>query len=217
MKENNIVITIGRQAGSGGSMMGKAIAEYFGFHFIDKEFLVKAAEQLHYDKESLEMLDEKTPLWENLAQIVIPDTPYFVSDAYGVPTSTQLFNIQTQIMKEAAQQGSCVIVGRCASHLFRNYPKHVSIFLQADMESRIARLERTLGVTLDWGKDKKKLDKEDRERAKYYNRFTGRKWLDLTEYDLVLDTTSFTDEQIREMLFHFIEVRFPELKQYESE
>ena len=212
MKTDNIVITIGRQAGSGGSMTGKAISERFGFNYIDKQFLVKAAEKLNNSKERLELVDEKSPLWAALAQNVMNDTPYIVSEAYYVPTSTQLFNIQTQIMKEAAEQATCVIIGRCASHLFRNYPKHVSIFLQADMESRMERLERTLNRPVNSEKDRKHLEKEDKERARYYNKFTGKKWLNLTEYDFVLDTTHFTDEQIKNIIFNYIMMRFPELK-----
>ena len=212
MKTDNIVITIGRQVGSGGSMTGQAIAERFGFNYIDKQFLVKAAEKLHNTSERLEMVDEKSPLWAALAQNVMNDTPYIVSEAYYVPTSTQLFNTQTQIMKEAAEQAPCVIIGRCASHLFRNYPKHVSIFLQADMESRMARLERTLDRMVGPEKDRKHLEKEDKERARYYNKFTGKRWLDLTEYDFVLDTTPFTDEQIQKIIFDYIMTRFPELK-----
>ena len=212
MKTDNIVITIGRQAGSGGSMTGKAISERFGFNYIDKQFLVKAAEKLNNSKERLELVDEKSPLWAALAQNVMNDTPYIVSEAYYVPTSTQLFNIQTQIMKEAAEQAPCVIIGRCASHLFRNYPKHVSIFLQADMESRMERLERTLNRPVNSEKYRKHLEKEDKERARYYNKFTGKKWLDLTEYDFVLDTTHFTDEQIKNIIFNYIMMRFPELK-----
>ena len=192
--------------------MPHAIAERFGFNYIDKQFLVKAAEKLHNSRERLEMVDEKSPLWAALAQNVMNDTPYIISESYYVPTSTQLFNTQTQIMKEAAEQAPCVIIGRCASHLFRNYPKHVSIFLQADMESRMARLERTLNIPADTEKKRKHLEKEAKDRASYYNKFTGKKWLDLTEYDFVLDTTPFTDEQIQSIIFDFIMTRFPELK-----
>lgn len=213
MKTDNIVITIGRQAGSGGSMIGRAIAERFGFNYIDKQFLVKAAEKLNNSRVSLEMVDEKSPLWEALAQNVMNDTPYIVSESYYVPTSAQLYNIQTQIMKEAAEQAPCVIIGRCASHLFRNYPKHASIFLQADMQSRLDRLERTVGRPAKTEKGKKHLEREDRERARYYNKFTGKRWLDLTEYDMTLDTTHFTDEQAKEIIINFVTARFPELKE----
>lgn len=212
MKEQHHVISIGRQLGSGGSAMGRAIAEHFGFRYIDKEILVKAAERLELSEENLELVDERnSSIWGALAQTAVYDMPY-VADAWYTPTSKQLFETQTQIMREAAEEGPCVIIGRCASYLFRNYEKHTSIFLQADMESRMARLEKTLKKPVKGNREKKHIEHEDRERARYFNTFTGRKWLDLREYDLVLDTTYFTDEQIQEILFHYITTRFPELK-----
>lgn len=212
MKEYHHVITIGRQLGSGGSAMGKAIAEHFGFRYIDKEILVKAAERLELSEEELEMVDEKnSSVWGALAQTTAYDMPY-VADAWYVPTSKKLFEVQTQIMKEAAEAGPCVIIGRCASYLFRHYEKHTSIFLQADMESRMARLEKTLGKPVQGAKEKRHIEHEDRERARYFNTFTGKRWLDLRGYDFVLDTTYFTDQQIQEILFQYITTRFPELK-----
>lgn len=213
MKTDNIVITIGRMMGSGGALLGKAIADRYGFHYIDKEFLVKAAELLHSDEHELEMLDEKTPLWAAWGENIIGDTPYITSEAYHVPTSTQLFNAQVKIMKESVEQGPCVIIGRCSPHLFRNYPKHISLFLQAEEETRIDRLERELDKKLD-DRDNavKYLHKQDKARAKYYHYYTGKKWLDMDEYDFMLDTTPFTDEEIQEIVFGLIETRFPEMK-----
>lgn len=212
MKTDHIVITIGRQVGSGGSMLGKAIAEKYGFQYIDKEFLVRAAELLHSDPESLEMVDEKTPLWAAWGENIMCDTPYITSEAYHVPTSTQLFNVQAKIMKEAVEQSPCVIIGRCAPHLFRSYPNHISLFLQAEPDARLKRMEKELR-NLKEGKeiDSKFLQKEDKARAKYYHHYTGKRWMDLDEYDFMLDTTPFTDEQIKEIAFSLIETRFPQL------
>lgn len=213
MSERHHVITIGRQLGSGGSDMGKAIAEHFGFQYIDKEILVKAAEDLNMSKENLEFVDEKnTSVWATLAQTAVYEMPY-IADEWYVPTSKQLFEAQTKIMKEAVEAGPCVIIGRCAPHLFRNYDKHASIFLQADMERRMERMGKTLGKTVSGEKDRKSMEKNDRERARYYNTFTGSKWLDLREYDFVLDTTPFSDEQILGLLLNYITTRFPELCQ----
>lgn len=212
MKKEHHIITIGRQLGSGGSAMGKAIADHYGFRYIDKEILVKAAERMEMAEESLEFVDEKnTSIWTALAQTAAYDMPY-VADAWYVPTSKQLFETQAQIMREAAEEGPCVIIGRCASHLFRHYEKHTSIFLQADMDARVARLERTLGKPINRVKEQRHIEHEDRDRARYYNTFTGKKWLDLREYDFVLDTTRFQDEQIKGILMNYIEARFPELK-----
>lgn len=192
--------------------MGKVIADHFGFRYIDKEILVKAAERMEILEEDLELVDERsTSIWTALSQTTAYDMPY-VADAWLVPTSKQLFEMQTQIMREAVEDGPCVIIGRCASHLFRHYDKHTSIFLQADMESRITRLEKTLKKPIDRAREQKHIEREDRERARYFNTFTGKKWMDLREYDLVLDTTPFSDGEIQEILFHYIETRFPELK-----
>lgn len=208
----NYVITIGRQLGSGGSAMGKKIAEHFGFQYIDKELLVKASNDLGLAKGNLELVDEKyTSAWTSLAQSAVPEIPYN-SDAWYVPTSRQLFEIQSEIMRNAVEDSSCVIIGRCASYLFSDYENHTSIFLQANLPSRIARLEKTLNFTIDSIHEKRQIEKEDMERARYYHAFTGKKWLDLTEYDFVLDTTHFSDEQIEDILFHYITTRFPELK-----
>lgn len=211
MKNQHHVITIGRQLGSGGSAMGKAIAEHFGFEYIDKEILVKAAAILDADEENLELVDENVSALMAMARSAAFEMPYIAKEWY-IPTSDQLFKTQTEIMRESVEKGPCVIIGRCASYLFRHYEKHTSIFLQADMDSRIKRLEKTLDKKLSEKKAVHDIEKQDRERAQYYNTFTGKKWLDLRQYDLVLDTSPFSDEEIKDILFHYITVRFPELK-----
>ena len=211
MKNQHHVITIGRQLGSGGSAMGKAIAEHFGFEYIDKEILVKAAAIRDADEENLVLVDENVSALTAMARSAAFEMPYIAKEWY-IPTSDQLFKTQTEIMRESEEKGPCVIIGRCASYLFRHYEKHTSIFLQADMDSRIKRLEKTLDKKLSEKKAVHDIEKQDRERAQYYNTFTGKKWLDLRQYDLVLDTSPFSDEEIKDILFHYITVRFPELK-----
>ena len=191
--------------------MGKAIAEHFGFEYIDKETLVKAAAILDADEENLELVDENVSALTAMARSAAFEMPYIAKEWY-IPTSDQLFKTQTEIMRESVEKGPCVIIGRCASYLFRHYEKHTSIFLQADMDSRIKRLEKTLDKKLSEKKAVHDIEKQDRERAQYYNTFTGKKWLDLRQYDLVLDTSPFSDEEIKDILFHYITVRFPELK-----
>lgn len=208
----NYIITIARQLGSGGSVTGKAVADHFGFQYIDKEILVKCADRLNLSEESLEEIDEKsTSIWNILAHTASYEVPY-VADEWFVPTSSQLFKTQAEIMKESTDAGPCVIVGRCASYLFRDREKHVSVFLKASNESRIARLEKTLSEEMTTQEMIKLMEKEDKDRAKYYNFYTGQKWLDLRNYDFVLDTSDLTDEQVQNMVFNLIETKFPELK-----
>ena len=212
MKNQHHIISIGRQLGSGGSSMGKSIARQFGFRYIDKEILVKASELMNMSEENLEFVDEKnTTVWTTLAQTAVYEMPY-IADEWYVPTSKQLYETQTKIMREAAEEGPCVIIGRCASYLFSNYEKHTSIFLHADMETRMKRTGKTVGKDIFGEKGVKMMEKADRDRAKYYNTFTGRKWFDLREYDFVLDTSPFTEAQMEEIIFGYIKARFPELK-----
>ncbi len=213
MEVKNYVISIGRQMGSGGSAMGKVIAERFGFSYIDREILSKAAELMDADEENLGMVDEKNiSAMTAMAQTASYEMPY-ISKEWFIPTSEQLFEAQTKIMRDAVKKESCVIIGRCSSHMFRNYEKHVSIFLHADMNSRMERLKRTLKKDNLGEKNVNDLEKSDRRRAQYYNTFTGKKWLDLRNYDFALDTTPFSDKQIEDILVNYITARFPELKQ----
>ena len=208
----NYVITIGRQLGAGGAVLGKAIAEHFGFQYIDKEFVVLAGEQLHTALGDLEEFDEKKdPYWMGMVYTAMGSIPY-LGDSWVMPTSKQLFEQQTEIMKKAAEEGPCVVIGRCGSQVFKDYENHTSIFLQGSLESRAQRLAAVLGKPVDMAKDVKKIEKEDRERAKYYKEFTGKQWDDMKEYDFMLDTSTLTDEQIKDVVIAYLEAKFPELK-----
>lgn len=208
----NYVITIGRQLGAGGAVLGKAIAERYGFKYIDKEFVVLAGKQLHAALEDIEEFDEKgNPYWMNMSYKAMSNIPY-LGDSWVLPTSKQLYEEQTNIMKEAAETGPCVVIGRCGSQIFKDHENHVSIFLHGDIESRAKRLADILGKEVDVEKDGKRIEKEDKERAKYYQTFTGKKWDDMNEYDFVLNTSKLTDEQIKSIVFGYIEASFPELK-----
>lgn len=208
----NYVITIGRQLGAGGAVLGKAIAEHYGFKYIDKEFVVLAGKNLHAALEDIEEYDEKNnPYWMNMAYTAMHTIPY-LGDSWVLPTSKQLYEEQTKIMKDAAENGPCVVIGRCGSQIFKGHENHVSIYLHGDIESRAARLAAVLGKEVDPVKDAKAIEREDKERAKYYQNFTGKQWDDMKEYDFVLNTSKLSDEQIQEIVFAYIDAHFPDLK-----
>ena len=208
----NYVITIGRQLGAGGAVLGKAIAEHFGFQYIDKEFVVLAGKHLHVALEDIDEYDKKhNPNWVNMTRTAMNTIPY-LGDSWVLPTSRQLYEEQTNIMKKAADEGPCVVVGRCGSQIFKDHEDHISIYLHGDIESRAARLAAVLGKDVDPVKDARSIEKEDKERARYYHEFTGKQWDDMKEYDFVLNTSKLSDEQIKEVVFGYIEAKFPELK-----
>ena len=208
---DNYCICIGRQLGSGGSSLGKALAKKFGFQYIDKEILMKAAKQLDMSEDAVKEMDEKSvSIWNILAQTAAYEVPY-VADEWYVPTSTNLFKVQSQIMRESLEKGPCVIVGRCASYLFRDSDKSRSIFFYADKDSRLERLKKTLGDEKTEAEMVKLMNKEDKDRAKYYNFYTGNKWLELTNYDMSLNTTDLTDDEILKVVSDYLITSFPEL------
>ena len=206
------VITIGRQLGSGGSITGKAIAEHFGFRYIDKEVLVLAAEKYGSSAEELRNFEEKDDIHRTNMMYTTRSVIPYVDESWKVHTGRKLFEEQTEILKKVAEEESCVVIGRCGAHLFRDHENQISIFLKGDIGSRIDRLGRTLGRRIDPVKAIKEIEKEDKARAAYYNKYTGNVWMDMREYDFVLDTSELTDEEIRNIVISYIETRFSELK-----
>ena len=213
MNKDNYIITIGRQLGSGGASMGKMIAAHFGFRYVDREILIKASEQLHIPHENLEWIEEKNfSIWGAFLQANVYDMQY-VPEEWYMPTSRQLFETQTRIIEKMADESSCVVVGRCGSYLFENHPNHASLFLHAGLKNRMERLEQSGKMELFGTDAKKAIEKEDKDRGRYYNAYTGRKWLDLTNYDLCIDTGSVGHEaQVKETIINYLYLRFPELK-----
>lgn len=210
--KKNYVITIGRQLGAGGAVLGKAVADYFGFQYIDKEFVVLAGKNLHSALEDLNEFDEKKdPYWIGMVYTAMGTIPY-LGDSWVVPTSRQLYEEQTDIMKKAVENGPCVVIGRCGSQIFKGEEKHVSIFLHGTIESRAERLAKVLGKPVDLAKDAKHIEKEDKDRARYYQQYTGKQWDDVKEYDFALNTSKLSDEQIKDIVIGYIEANFPELK-----
>lgn len=211
MNQDNYVITIGRQMGSGGATMGKLLAEHFGFQYIDKTILIKSAHMLDIPVEKLEWIEEKEfSLKRAFLQSHIYDMPYIPQEWY-LPTGRKLFETQSRIIYRAAAESSAVVVGRCGAYLFREHAKSVSIFLHADTESRITRLRQRHGLSDDEARDY--IKDSDKERGRYYKTYADRAWLDLTGYDLCVDSGLHDEEQVKQIIIDYICLRFPELRQ----
>ncbi|MCQ4636232.1 cytidylate kinase-like family protein [Anaerovorax odorimutans] len=207
---NNYVITIGRQVGSGGSVLGRSLAEHFGFNYIDKDLVKKAAKELNSPEEDLAPLDEKETLANRLLLQTGGYPRAYMSDDWKTFTGEDLFKTESKIIRQSAERASCVVVGRCGFHLFRGYERHISLFLYSDEEQRIRRLSKHLGMADE--KALKMMRKLDKERARYVHTYTGSAWQDPTNYDLTIDTAKLDDEQLLELAIHYICNRFPELE-----
>lgn len=184
-KDQKFVITIGRERGSGGRMVGKELARRFHIHYYDREILSIASKELNVDEAYLSSIDERSM---SFMQNVFPVAYGGNSLAFNyVTTEAELIGVQSRLICEFASSRSCVIVGRCADYLLRDNPNCFRIFLSSDMEDRIEHIAGVYGVTKD--EAKKKIKKMDKDREKYYRSVTSMDWGDSRTYDLCLNTS----------------------------
>lgn len=179
------VITISRQYGSGGRFVGRKLAEKLGIPFYDNELISIAAKESGY-AESLFANAEKNTTYSLLYSLSMFGTS--TGGMYGLPLSDKVFLIQSDIIKQIADKGPCVIVGRCADYVLREREDVIHFFLHSDIESRIARSMKYYG--LEEKKAKEAIEKTDKKRAAYYNYYTGERWGDIKNYHLSLNTDS---------------------------
>ena len=183
----NLVVTIGRQYGSGGREVGEQLARLLGVAYYDKELVYKAAESSGFSVESFVKQNERVP--RGLAWLFSDSSKGFVN-GNDIPLDDQLFIAQANAIKDIARQHSCVIVGRCADYVLEDMHDEidvVDVFLHADEQARLKRIARRNGLTADEALARFK--EIAPRRAKYYERYTGKRWGDLRNFDLAFNTT----------------------------
>ena len=202
----NVVITIGRQFGSGGRYVGRLLAEKLGVPFYDKELLSEAAKNSGICEEIFEEHDEK-PTRSLLFSLVTGMQSHMAAGNFymDMPLNHKIFLAQFDAIRRIAGEGSCVIVGRCADYVLRENPDAVSIFVKGDMESKIARAVKYYGIEED--KAEERIRKADKQRASYYNYYATATWGDVDNYDLVVDTGVLGVEGAVELIAKFLELR----------
>ncbi len=201
------VVTVGRQFGSGGREIGKLIAKGLGIAYYDKELLTEAAKSSGVNADFFEAADERTPsffssLWS--FNTGYSSGAYFTGDT---PLSNDsIYKAQSDVMMKLADRGPCVIVGRTADYILRNYCKVVSVFIHASMEARIARI--IARGDSDNSKDAEAMaEKKNKLRAEYYNFYTDKKWGEAQSYDLCIDSSLFGAQETAQIIIDFINKR----------
>ena len=202
----NAVYTIGREFGSGGLVIGKALAERLGINFYDKELLQRAAKDSGFCQEIFENHDEK-PTNSFLYSLVM-DTysvnGYSTASFLDMPLNHKVFLAQFETIKKIAERESCVIVGRCADYALADHPDCINTFIKADMSFRIKMISKRANITENKAKDM--IQKQDKQRASYYNYYTSKKWGDSKSYDLCLDSSKLGIDGCVDMILKFREI-----------
>lgn len=204
----NLVIAIGRQFGSGGRDIGKGVAEKLGIAFYDKEILANAAKESGIMQDLFEEMDERyTPSFlYNLSVGGGYTFPFFYGmDNDQLPTGERLFAWQARTIQKFANESPCVIIGRCADYILKDNPKLVSIYIHADMDYRKKRISELYNLREDAAAVL--IRKTDKTRANYYNFSTDRKWGDMTNYDLCINSAKLGTEKTIQLICDYVEHR----------
>ncbi|MBS6733952.1 MAG: cytidylate kinase-like family protein [Clostridiales bacterium] len=185
--ETKTVITIGRQYGSAGRQIGRALAEELGIKCYDKELLDRAAKDSGMCQELFENHDEK-PTNSFLYSLVMDTYSFgYSSSAFSdMPINQKVFLAQFETIKKIASEGPCIMIGRCADYALADFDNCLSVFIHASLETRIRRIAKLYDLTDAKAKDK--IQKADKKRSSYYNYYTSKKWGDVDSYDLSIDS-----------------------------
>lgn len=198
------IITVGRTFGSGGRLVGQAIADKLNIGFYDKKLLVKAAEKSGLNHEYARENDERMP--RMFGGIIPFSMGYYPSGWFGGTPSTgpdSIYNAQCDFIRELAQSEPCVIVGRSADYILRDLPNVVNIFVHAPAEACARRIfERGDASSLQEAFTV--AERSNKLRANFYNFYTDKRWGAACSYDLCIDSTSLPMDQLADHIIDFV-------------
>lgn len=196
--KNNIIVTIDRQYGSGGRTIGKLVADELNLTYLDNELIKKSAQKSGYSQELFENAEQK-PTGSLLYSMSM-----FASSGLGfeLPLSDKVFLIQSEVIKEAADVGNCVIVGRCADYILSKHENVVNIFIHGDFENRVSRAVCVYNCNEADAKDI--VLKNDKRRASYYNFYTNAKWGASSNYHLSINSNILGVEKTAAAIVRFL-------------
>ena len=196
----NPIITISREFGSGGRESGQIVAQKLNIPYYDNALITIAAKKSGFVEELFEQADQK-PTGSLLYSLSMFGAGM---SSVELPLNDKIFLIQSDIIKEVAAQGPCVVVGRCADYVLRETENVVNFFLYGSIEARTAFAIREHDFTSE--KAAEAVKKFDKRRASYYHYYTGKKWGEAQNYHLCMDTTNLTPEKTAEIILKYVDL-----------
>lgn len=194
----NSVITISRQYGSGGRFIAKKLAEKLGIPFYDNEIITMAAKESGYAESMFEKA-EQVSTHSLLYSLSMFGT---AAGVYGLPLSDKVYLVQSDIIKECAAKGPCVIVGRCSDYVLKDMNNLINFYLYSDIESRVKRVKKY------YENDAKDVEEDilrrDKKRATYYNYYTTQRWGAIENYHLAIHTDAVGIDGCVDILESFV-------------
>lgn len=209
--DRNYIINIGRQLGSGGRQIGEILASELGISFYDKELIQISSQESGLGKEFFEKFDEKNShsILGGLFGLRGTFTEELYSNSYL--NNETLFRIQSDVIRNLAEEKSCIFVGRCADYVLKDNPRCLNIFISADMEDRIKRVAEKENMPANKAKDL--IEKTDKKRAGYYNYYSNKVWGAADSYHLCINSSLLGIDETVNYIIQLIEKKFlPDLR-----
>ena len=202
MAVSDMIITIGRQFGSGGHEIGRKLAAELGYKIYDKELLKMQAEHSGIAEKVLESYDESptNSLLYSIVMDVYPSMNYV-----GTSLNQQIFQAQFDTIRKLKDEGNCVIIGRGADYILRDCPNLVSVFITASLDMRVARVAEYEKCSEAKARDI--VNKSDKKRASFYNFQTEKKWGQASSYHLCIDSSAVGYDGAVELIKNFVQLR----------
>lgn len=197
MKDNELIINVGRQFGSGGRLVALALGRKLGIPVYDQELIAKAAEQSGFSKELFANSDEKRNLLA-LSSFIVDVGRFGSADNYM--SDNQLFVIQSNVIRSLADKGPAIFIGRCSDYILRDR-KCLDVFVTATDEVRIKRIAERMNITPEQADSL--MRKKDRTRETYYKYYTFGNWGVASNYDLCVDSSVLGIEGTADMIIDF--------------
>lgn len=199
---DKFVINIGRQLGSGGRAIGHLLAQDLGIAYYDKEILNLAAKDSGFSEEIFARNDEHKGFFRSVLGNLVP----FVGNNNEFYTNSlseeNLFRLQSDAIRKAAADHSCIFIGRCADYVLRDYPRCVNVFIAADMADRVERVCRLNGV--DEKAARRLIARGDSQRADFYNFYSSGTWGSADTYHLCINSSVLGPERTAEFIKDFV-------------
>jgi cytidylate kinase len=209
-KNEKFVITINREMGSGGRTIGRKLADKLGVEFYYKSVLKGLQEKFNLTAEELEQQKGREQGWwatikRQLMGSVMSSNPYLptVTNEADLLDTDEVFKVETEILKGIAEEESCVIAGRSGFYIFRDHPNHLNILIQASLPHRIARVIEKQNISEE--EALKVIEKVDKMRENYVNKYTKTSRYDTRNYQLVISMDDISEDDAVELICDFID------------
>jgi cytidylate kinase len=203
--DQTMILTIGRQFGSGGRIIGKKLADTFGIAYYDKELFLLASRESGLCRDVFERADEKAA--DRLAYVFSRGLSYMgtYTPQLDILSNEGLFKIQSDAIRKLAGTESCVIVGRCADYILRDHPNLISFFIHGALENRIRQVVERQQVSAEQAREL--ILKTDKSRAAYYDYYTNKTWGKASSYHLSIDASVLGIDDTVAFMKSFVEKR----------